>query len=99
MIYTNDFKVEDQLLLNYLGVNELIIKKGEYTFDYSQNPNGQLKLNISSKITNQDQEAGNLVFVGYNPTTKTQFEYTIQPVFINGVASQIEISHKKISAN
>jgi hypothetical protein len=99
LIYTNDFKVEDPMLLSYLGISELIIQKGEYTFDYSKNPNGELKLNIGTKIIHRDLAARNLVFIGFNPETKKHFEYTIEPVFVNGIANQIQVSYKSTSAN
>jgi hypothetical protein len=97
IIYTSDFSVEDPMLLSYLGTNQLIIKKGEYVFDYSKNHNGDVKLLLRDKIIHRDIAARNLTFIGFNADNNTHFEYTIEPEYVNGVADHIIVSYKGIT--
>ena len=56
LTYAHDFLVEDADVLKLLGAEKLIIKKGNYTPDFSENPYGDIKLLVapfSAKAINQ----------------------------------------------
>jgi hypothetical protein len=93
VVYSDDFKVVDAALLKYLGVKELIIEKGEYPFNYSNNPNGQVTLMLKGVI-HRDLAARNRVFNGYDPDTQTTITYTIEPIYNKGVADKIMVTYK-----
>lgn len=48
--YDEDYRVEDAKILEFLHTNELIIKKGNYAADYSQNPFGTITLSLAFPI-------------------------------------------------
>ena len=62
--WKDDYHVDNQDILNYLGTQELIIKKGEYLFDYSINPNGDVVLPLAKQIQDNGKEKKAMVFEG-----------------------------------
>lgn len=54
--WTTDYAVDNSDILSYLGTKELIIKKGEYLFDYSSNPNGDVVLPLAKQIKDRGKE-------------------------------------------
>jgi hypothetical protein len=97
LVYTEDFVVENETLRNYLGTDQLIIEKGEYNFDYSANPEGRVILHLHSQgIIHRDLAARSFVFEGTDPDGKT-FTYSVEPVYIQGVAKDILITYKGIT--
>lgn len=97
LVYTEDFVVENETLLNYLGTDQLIIEKGEYNFDYSANPEGRVIVHLHSQaIVHRDLAARSFVFEGTDPDGET-FTYSVEPLYIQGVAKDLLITYKGIS--
>lgn len=97
LTYTDDFVVEDKTLLSYLGVEKLVIEKGEYAFDYSSNPGGSVRLKVQAeKIIHRDIAARAFVFDGVDAAGNS-FSYTIEPVYANGAIKELQVNYKSIN--
>lgn len=97
MVYTSNFAVEDKTLLSYLGVEKLVIEKGEYAFDYSSNPGGSVRLKVQAeKVIHRDMAARAFVFDGVDAAGNS-FSYTIEPVYVNGVIKELQVNYKSIN--
>jgi hypothetical protein len=97
LVYTDDFLVDNPTLLSYLGTDELVIEKGEYAFDYSENGDAKVILHLHSEgIVHRDIAARSFSFEGTDPGGKP-FTYSIEPVYVDGVAKDILVTYKGIT--
>ncbi len=62
--WSGDYNVENTDILVYLRTKELIVKKGEYLFDYSTNPNGDVILSLGKSINGNGIEMKEIMFEG-----------------------------------
>ena len=94
LVYKEDFAINNPALLTYLGVDRLIIEKGEYPLDYSANPEGRVILHLHKmNIVHRDLAARSFLFDGTNADGQP-FTYSIEPQYINGVAKDILVTYK-----
>ena len=105
--WTSDYHVDNQDILNYLGTQELIIKKGDYPFD----SNGDVVLPLAKQIKDNGKEKKVIMFEGIpanvdcnndgsscvggprSTAQKTSY-YTVKTITEKGFITQIILSYK-----
>lgn len=105
--WTSDYHVDNQDILNYLGTQELIIKKGDYPFD----SNGDVVLPLAKQIKDNGKEKKLIMFEGIpanvdcnndgsscvggprSTAQKTSY-YTVKTITEKGFITQIILSYK-----
>ena len=96
LVYEKDLVVKNNALLTYLGARELVIAKGEYVIDHSVEGQARVIVHLQSQpLIHRDLAARCFVFDGTDPNGQT-FTYTIEPLYVDGVAKEILVTYKGI---
>ena len=95
--YENDMTWENASLSTYLGVSQLVIEKGEYPVDHSAGEARVILHLHQQQIIHRDLAARSFVFDGTDSDGNT-FTYTVEPLYVNGVANKIMVTYKGIGS-
>jgi len=95
--YENDVTLENETLMTYLGVARLVIAKGEYSVDHSTGDARVILHLHEQQIIHRDLAARNFIVKGTD-ADGNEFTYTIEPLFVNGVAKDILVTYKGIGS-
>jgi len=95
--YENDVTLENASLSTYLGVSRLVIEKGAYIVDNSTG-NARVILHLhQQQIVHRDLAARQGTFEGTDAEGNT-FTYMIEPLYVNGIATDIAVTFKGIGS-
>ncbi len=104
--WKTDYRVEHPDILKYLRTQELIIKQGEYPYDYSSNPNGEVILILAKPIPDKGEidKKGIMVAADSRDPSCLEFgdacispskgiaNWLVKPVIENGLIIKIILS-------
>jgi len=91
--YETDLTWENATLSTALGIPRLVIEKGEYPVDHSTGEARVILHLHQQQIIHRDLAARSFVFDGTD-TDGNIFTYTVERLYVNGVANSILVTYK-----
>jgi len=95
--YENDVTLENAVFPTNLGVQRLVIAKGEYSVDHSAGDARVILHLHEQQIIHRDLAARSFI-VKETDAEGNAFTYTIEPLFVKDVAKDILVTYKGIES-